>query len=81
MSFKKLLPVAILTVFFFIGAQYLIYISGSADIGSNVSAAYQAQHNTTRDINITTISMVKFLPPIFMILVIVIALGWAFKKR
>ncbi len=81
MSFKKMMPIVILTVFFFLGAQYLINVSGSADAGANVSAAYEQQYNSTRDINISTISMVKFLSPIFMILVLVAALGWTMKKN
>lgn len=81
MSFKKMMPIVILAVFFFIGSQFLIYVSGSADAGGNVSAAYEGQVNSTRDINITTISMVKFLSPIFMILVLVAALSWTMKNK
>lgn len=74
MSYKKLVPLIFLAAFFILGSQYLILISGTTEANSNVTTEYQGQFNTTRDVNITTISFVKFIAPLigFVALVVVV---------
>lgn len=79
MSFKKIMPLLVLAAFLILGSQYIVLISGSADAGSNVSVQYQSQLNTTRDVNIATISFVKFLAPILGFVIIIIAIKY-FKR-
>jgi hypothetical protein len=80
MSFKKILPLLFLAALFILGSQYLILISGTADRDSNVSTPYISQYNTTRDINIVTISWVKIIAPILGFVIIVVAIKH-FNKR
>lgn len=80
MSFKKIMPLLILVGFLILGSQYLVLISGTTDVGSNISTQYQGQYNTTRDVNITTISFVKFLAPILGFVILVVAIKH-FGKR
>lgn len=81
MSFAKLFPILILAGILVIGSQYMILISATTDTNSNVSEAYQEQYNTTRDINITTISLTKFLAPIIGGVALVIAIKMIGRKK
>lgn len=80
MSFKKLIPLLVLAAFLILGSQYLVLISGTTDVGANVSSQYQSQYNTTRDVNITTISFTKFLAPLIGFVAIVVVIR-QFGKR
>lgn len=81
MSFKKMIPLLFLIAFLILGSQYLVLISGTTEANSNVTAEYRGQFNTTRDVNITTISFVKFLAPTVGFVAIVVAVRMFRDKR
>ena len=63
-STSKFVLILFLIAFMILGSQYLILISGSVDRGANVTSSYQGQWNSTRDVNIATISWVKLVAPV-----------------
>ena len=78
MSFKKLIPILILAVFFVLGASFLPQILGSVEAGQddNISQAYKDQVNSTRDVSIVTITMIKWFGVVLGVVGLVIAIKW-----
>ena len=81
MSFKKIMPLLIILVLFIIGPTYAIYMLGSAEAGSTVSAPYQGQFNGTRDNTITTLAILKPISLIIGIVILIVAIGWLTKHH
>jgi len=84
MNFKKMMPLVILAAVVILGATFLPLVLGTVEAGksANISTEYSNQLNSTDDLNVITISSVKFVAPILGIVIIIIALGiFSGKKR
>ena len=84
MSFRNIMPLIILAAIMVLGAAFLPLVLGTVEAGqsANLSADYTNQLNSTDDLNVVTISAVKFVAPILGIIIIIIAVGiFSGKKR
>ena len=81
MSFKKIMPLLIILILFVLGPTYAIYMLGSAEAGSNVTASYQGQFNGTRDNTITTIAILKPVALILGIVILIVVIGYITKHH
>jgi len=83
MSFKKIMPLIILAAVMILGATFLPLILGTVEAGksTNISDDYNNQLNSTDDLNVVTISSVKFVAPILGVIIIIIAIGTFSGKK
>ena len=83
MSFKNIMPLIILAAIMILGATFMPLILGTVEAGqsANLSTDYSNQLNSTDDLNVVTISAVKFVAPILGIIIIIIALGTFSGKK
>jgi len=84
MSFKKIMPLVILAAVIVLGATFLPLVLGTVEAGksANISTEYSNQLNSTDDLNVLTISGVKFVAPMLGIVILIIIIGaFSSKKR
>ncbi len=77
-----MLPMLILIAFVVLGASMLPQIMGSVEAGQddNISQAYKNQLNSTRDVNIITVSYTKYIGLLLGVVALVGAVLWIGKK-
>ncbi len=81
-GFGRMLPLLILIAFVVLGASMLPQIMGSVEAGQddNISQAYKDQLNTTKDVNIVTVSYTKYLGVLLGVVALVGTVMWIGKK-
>lgn len=82
MSFKKILPIAFLIVFFVVAAVFLPLMLGNVEAGqtANLSQEYKNQLNASRDTSISVLVITKYIAYILAIVALVLTLSWMMKK-
>ena len=77
---KKLLEVAAVGALLIIGTTFLIYMMAATDEGVDVEGtAYEDQHNSSTDLAILTISIMKFIAPILGVVGLIVAVFYIKK--
>lgn len=82
MDMKKLMPVILITVIFVIGLPFVAVIMGSVDSGVDLTGTdYADQYNATTDTSTSSIGMLKIVPYLFVVVIIIMAIGALAMKR
>lgn len=73
---KKLMPVILVTVIFVIGLPFVAAIMGSVDEGVDlIGSDYEDQYESTTDVSTSSISMLKIVPYLLVVVILIMAIG------
>lgn len=77
---KKLLEVAAIGAMLILGTTFLIYIMAATDDGVDLTGTdYEDQYDSSTDLALLTISMMKIIAPILGVVALVVAMYYIKK--
>lgn len=80
-TLNSVLSVLIASAIVLVGTMFLVYTMAATDEGVDLSGTeYEAQHNSTTDLAILTITITQFIPMVLGVIGLILAV-WLLKKR
>lgn len=80
-TLNSVLSVLMAAAVVLVGSMFLIYTMAATDEGVDLSGSeYEAQHNSTTDLAILTMTITQFIPMILGVVGLILAV-WLLKKK